>query len=78
MYKLKTIALVGCFAIYQIMFGWKTYEYYHETDELPNPTLTQPKKKKLKSGIWAIFFFPQQIIFVGRDWFYIGNKLQET
>ena len=32
-------------AIYQILLGWKTYNYYHETDELPNPRPTQPKKK---------------------------------
>ena len=34
-------------AIYQIILvlGWKTYKYYYETDELPNPRPTQPKKK---------------------------------
>ena len=32
-------------AIHQIMVGWRTYEYYYETDELPNPRPTQPKKK---------------------------------
>ena len=32
------------FAIYQIMLGWKTYKYYYETDELPNPSPTQPKE----------------------------------
>ena len=32
-------------AIYQIMLGSKTYKYYYETDELPNPRPTQPKKK---------------------------------
>ena len=31
------------FAIYQIMLGWKTWKYYYETDELPNPRPTQPK-----------------------------------
>ena len=30
--------------IYQILLGWKTYKYYCETDELPNPRPTQPKK----------------------------------
>ena len=25
--------------------GWKTYKYYYETDELPNPRPTQPKKQ---------------------------------
>ena len=33
------------FVIYGIMLSWKTYEYYYETDELPNPRPTQPKKK---------------------------------
>ena len=35
------------FAIYQIMLGWKTYQHYYETDELPNPRPTQPKKEKV-------------------------------
>ena len=26
------------------MSGWKTYEYYYETDELPIPRQTQPEK----------------------------------
>ena len=37
-------------------FGvWKTYIKYYETDELPNPRPTQPKKNEVKSGIWASF-----------------------
>ena len=36
---------IRVFAIYQMMLGWKTYKYYYETDELPNPRPTQPKKK---------------------------------
>ena len=37
------------FAIYHIMLGWNTDEYYcHETDELPNPRPTEPKKIRLK------------------------------
>ena len=31
--------------LYQILLGWKQYEYYYETVELPNPRPTQPKKK---------------------------------
>ena len=31
------------FAIYQIVLGWKTSNFYCETDELPNPRPTQPK-----------------------------------
>ena len=51
-------------AIYQIMLGWKTYKYYYETDELPNPRPTQPQEKlgwKCHLGR----FFPQQIFFRG-------------
>ena len=33
------------FAMYQILLGWKTCKCYYETDELPNPRPTQPKKK---------------------------------
>ena len=36
---------IRVFAIYQMMLGWKTYKYYYETDELPNPRPSQPKKK---------------------------------
>ena len=34
-------------AIYQILLGWNTCEYYFETDELPNPRPTQPKKNEV-------------------------------
>ena len=65
-------------AIYQILLGWKTYKYYNETDELPNPRPTQPKeKKKIKSGNSGHFFLTANIFLVGRDWFYIGNRLRE-
>ena len=65
------------FAIYQIMLGWKTYEYYYETDELPNPRPTQPKENQVKRGIWATFF--PQIFFRGlRLFFYVGNIIQEA
>ena len=53
---------VGCFAIYQILLGWKTCKYCHETDELPSPRPTQPKKNLVKK--WHLgHFFPQQIFF---------------
>ena len=59
------------------MLGWKTYEYYYETDELPNPRPTQPKKKTinwLKSGVWATFFHMQNIFsWVGIDFIYETN-----
>ena len=65
------------FAIYQIVFSWKTYTFDYETDELPNPRPTQPKKNQVKRGIWAAFFH-SIFFFVDWDWFYIGNRLQET
>ena len=64
-------------AIYQILLGWKTYKCYYKTDELPNPKANpNPRKIRLKSGIWATFSHSKQF-FVGWDWFYIGNRLQE-
>ena len=54
---------VLCDFFYQILLGWKTYKYCHETDELPNPRPTQPKKIVKK---WYLgHFFPQQIFFRG-------------
>ena len=51
-------------AIYQLLLGWKTCKYYHETDELPNPRPTQPEENQVASRIWASFF-PQRIFFLG-------------
>ena len=59
------------------MFGRKTCKYFYETDEFPNPRQTQPKKNQVKSGIWATFSH-SKYFFVGWDWFYMGNILQET
>ena len=53
--ELVILAATRVFAIYLIMLGWKTCKYYYETDELPNPRPTQPKKYKVSSGIWANF-----------------------
>ena len=68
-------------AIYQILLGWKTCEYYYETDRptpQPKANPTQEKKKRLKVAIWAIFFPRSKYFSVGWDWFYVGNRLQET
>ena len=40
------------FAMYQILF---------ETDELPNPRPTQPKKNQVKSGVWATFSHSKRV-----------------
>ena len=66
------------FAIYQILLGWKTCKYYYETDELPNPRPTQPKKKSGWKWRLGHFFPTAKWFFVGWDWFYIGNRLQEN
>ena len=44
------IRLLGCWRYTKLCLGWKTCEYYSETDELPNP-----RKISFKSGIWATF-----------------------
>ena len=52
----------------KFMLGWKTFTYYYETDKLPNPRPTQPKKKYVKKVAFGpLCFFPQQIFFVGWD-----------
>ena len=44
------------FAIYLLLLGWKTYIHiYYETDELPNPRPTQPKKNRLKVAFGPLF-----------------------
>ena len=63
-FRLSYGYIIRVFAIYQILLGWETCRHYYETVKLPNPRPTQPKKKLVKSGIWATFF-PQQIIFRG-------------
>ena len=69
--------LIRVFAIYQIPLGWKTCKYYYETDELPNPRPTQPKKKWVTSGVWATFSH-RRMFFGGLGLILYGNKLQET
>ena len=54
------------FAIYQIQLGWKTYKHYDETDELPNPRPTQPKKNRLKVAFGTLFSH-SKYFFVGWD-----------
>ena len=64
------------FVIYQILLDWK-HQYCCETVEFPNPRPTQPKKNEVKSGIWATSSH-RKYFFEGWDWFYVGNRLQET
>ena len=71
--------LVGCFAMYQIVLGVKTCNCCCETDELP-PTKGQPnpRKNRLKEVAFGPLFPTEKYFFVGWDWFYIGNRIQET
>ena len=56
--------IIGSFAIHQTLLGWTTYKYDYETDELPNPRPTQPRKNEVKK--WQLgHFFPQQIFLPG-------------
>ena len=41
---------IRMFAIYLTMLRWKTYKYYYETDELPNPRLTLETDRKKPSN----------------------------
>ena len=43
----------------------------------PQPKANPTQEKEVKSGIWATFSH-SEYFFVGWDWFYIGNRLQET
>ena len=64
-------------AIYQPLLSWTTCKHYYETDELPNASQPNPRKKMLKVVFGPLFpianTFP-----IGWNWFYIGNRLQET
>ena len=67
------------FAIYQIMLGWKTHKDYHETDELPKTKADPTQKGKIRCKVDLGHFFPTaKYFFVGWDWFYVGNRLEET
>ena len=46
--------LRGCLRFTTLRWVGKHVKYY-ETDELPNPRPTQPKKKIVQSGIWTTF-----------------------
>ena len=42
-------------AIYQFLLGTKTCNDYYETDKLPNPRPTQPKKNRFKVVFGPLF-----------------------
>ena len=71
---------LGCLPyIYQTLLGWKTYKYYHEANEIPNPC-ANPTQAKL--GLKWATFSPTAFVFswvgIGFIYFEVGNSLQET
>ena len=44
----RQVMVIRMFTTYQILLGWKTYKQYYETDEIPDPRPTQPKKNWVK------------------------------
>ena len=77
-----TLARNRVFAIYQMM-GWKTYTWYFEVVIMkPTNSSTQgqpnPRNIRSKRANWATFSPTANNFFVGWDWFYIGNRPQET
>ena len=63
--------------IYQIMLGWKTCKDCYETDEVPNPK-ANPTQEKIGWKWQSRNSSHSKWLFAGWDWFYIGNRLQET
>ena len=59
--------VVVVFAIYQILLGWKTYKYYYETAELPNPRPTQRKTNRSKVAFGPLFSTANIFSWVGID-----------
>ena len=57
LHMIKVLVLVGCLRFTKILLGWKTSKYDYETDQLPNPRPTLPKKKKVKAVLCAGLLF---------------------
>ena len=70
--------ITGCLRIHQFLLGGKTHKYHYEKPT-NLPAQGQPNPRKIGQKWHLGHFFPQQFFFfVGWDWFYIGNRLQET
>ena len=71
--------ILGFFAIHQILLGWKQYEHYYETVELPT-TQGQPNPPKIMLKVAFGPLFPtKKKLFRGLGLvLYTGNRLQET
>ena len=73
---------IGCLRFAKLCWVGKQIlcQYYHESDELPNnPRPTQPQENLgVESGICATFCPYSTYFSVGWDWFYVGNRLQES
>ena len=76
---MSAAGVIGCSAIYQIILGWKTYQLYYETDELPNPRPTKTREKiRLKAAFWATLSIGKYFFRGVRIDFYLRNRLRET
>ena len=49
----------GCFAVYQVLLGSKTYKYFRVMKPHNSPTTDQPDPKE------KLIFFPRQMLFFG-------------
>ena len=70
-------AFLEVIAMNQILLGRKTSNFYMTPTNSPTQGQPKPKKRWVRSGIWAAFSH-SNFFFVGWDWFYIGSRLQET
>ena len=58
----NAITILGCLRCYtKLCWAGNAHKCYYETDELPNPRPTQPKKNWVKSGVWATFSHSKRV-----------------
>ena len=70
-------AFLEVIAMNQILLGRKTSNFYMTPTNSPTQGQPKPKKRWVRSGIWAAFSH-SNFFFVGWDWFCIGNRLQKN
>ena len=56
---------IGCLRYTNLRWVGKTYKYYNETDELPNPRPTHPKKNRVTGVAFKPLFPTANIVFRG-------------
>ena len=73
------LVLVGCSRCTRLCWVAKHANVLtYETDELPNPRPTHPKKNQVESGIGGHLFPTASSVPVGWDRFGTGNRLEDT